>query len=171
MLPNMTNFIHEATGFNTISFLPLLHMLIRGIIVYFFGVTLARFNKKLLGIRTPFNFLLFVMLGSIFANAILTAENFIPTLCTILLLMLLNGLLTGLSYKFLFIEQFLKGSPSIIVKNGEIQFLAMKKNFITERELFNELHRQLHTHSLKEIETAELTSDGSISFIKKKKII
>ena len=44
----------------------------------------------------------------------------------------------------------------------------MKKEFITERELLTELHAQLHTSNLKEVEIALLVSDGTIHFIQKK---
>ena len=168
MLRQFFTIIQEAIGLNTLSFTALFYMIIRGVIVYLLGITLARFNKKLLGVRTPFNFILFIMLGSIFANAILDANVFLPTLCTIILLTLLNGLMTALSYYFPPVELFIKGSPAVIVKNGEIQWDVMEKNFITERELFNELHTQLHTHSLKHIEAAILASDGTINFIEKK---
>ena len=111
------------------------------------------------------------MLGSIFANAILDANVFLPTLCTVIFLTLLNGLMTVLSYYFPSIEFFIKGSPVVIVKNGEIQWHVMEKNFITERELFEELHTQLHTRNLKLIEAAILASDGTINFIEKKESV
>lgn len=168
MLTNIFKGLQEAIGFNSFSSLSLLYMVLRGIIVYLFGITLARSNKKFIGIRTPFNFILFIMLGSIFANAILNADAFLPTLGTIFLLMLINGLITTLSFYFPLVESFVKGSPSILIKNGQIQWDIMKKNFITERELFRELHAQLHTHDLEKIETAFLISDGTIDFIKKK---
>jgi len=85
-----------------------------------------------------------------------------------LLLVLLNGLTTILSFYFPTVELFVKGSPLIIVKDGAIQRKAMKKNFITERELFNELQSQLHTKDLTTVESAILLTDGTINFIKKK---
>ncbi|MFH1254751.1 MAG: YetF domain-containing protein [bacterium] len=159
--------IQEAIGLNTFSFTALFYMIIRGIIAYLVGITLARFNKKLFGIRTPFNFVLLIMLGSIFANAILNANTFLPTLGTIVFLILFNGLITALAFYFPLVESFIKSSPSILVKNGEIQWKSMKKEFITERELLTELHAQLHTHELNTIETAILASDGTIHFIQK----
>jgi uncharacterized membrane protein YcaP (DUF421 family) len=168
MITQLFKALQEAVGITTLSFTALFYMIIRGIIVYLFGVTLARFNKKLLGIRTPFNFILYIMLGSIFANAILNADVFLPTLGTIIILMLLNGLVTVLAFHFITIETLIKGSPSILIKDGEIQKSVMKKNFITDRELFNELNAQLQTRDLSQIETAILTSDGTINFIKKK---
>jgi uncharacterized membrane protein YcaP (DUF421 family) len=163
-------FVSQAIGLDIFSITPLIHMLIRSIIIYFFGVTLARFNKKLIGIRTPFNFILFIMLGSVFANAIVDEKFFLATMAITLFLILLNGLMTMLSFHIPFIESFVKGMDVILVKNGEIQWHAMKKNFITERELLKELHKQVHTNSLKKISSAVLESDGTINFIQQKTI-
>lgn len=162
--------IQQAVGLHIFSLTSVAHMAIRSIIIYCFGVTLARFNKKLLGIRTPFNFLLFVMLGSLASNAIVDGQLFIPIFGVMLLLTLLNGIMTMLSFYIPSIEHFVKGTPSIIVKNGAIQWKEMKANFITKRELLNELHSQLHTQNLGEIDTATLASDGTINFITKKTI-
>lgn len=160
-------FLKEAFGLTSHTLILLFSMVLRGIIIYFVGISLARFNKKLMGIRTPFNFILVVMLGSIFAGAIMDANWFIPIISTILVLTLLNGLMTMLAFYVPAIELFVKGAPSILVKDGTIQWDAMKKNFITENELLNELHTQMHTHDLNGIESAILASDGTINFIRK----
>ncbi|HBR70644.1 TPA: hypothetical protein DIC20_00995 [Candidatus Dependentiae bacterium] len=169
MMTSVIQFIERAVGFtNPLWFTQLFYMIFRGAIIYLFGLTFARFNKKLMGIRTPFNFILFVMLGSISANAIAMRDLFLPTIGTLFFLSMLNGLMTILSYRFRSVELFVKGRDVIIVKNGKIQWNAMKNDFITERELMNELHAKLHTHNLDEIETATLASDGTINFILKK---
>lgn len=160
--------IQEAIGLDHFAFTAMLYMIIRGIIAYLFGITLARSNKTLFGIRTPFNLILLIMLGSIFANAILNVNAFLPTLGTILVLVLLNGLITALSFCFPLVEKFIKSTPSILVKHGEIQWKTMKQELITERELITELHAQLHTQDLSKIDLAILASDGTIHFILKK---
>ena len=164
------HFISHAIGLDIFSATVLMHMLIRSLIIYFFGVTIAHFNKKLIGIRTPFNFILFIMLGSIFANAIVDKNVFLVTMAATLFLILLNGLMTMLSFHIPFIESFVKGNDTILVKNGHIQWHAMEENFITKRELLKELHTQLHTNSLKKISYAILESDGTINFIQQKTI-
>lgn len=162
-------FINDSIGLNTFSVSVLGHMLIRGAIIYLYGITIARFNKKLLGIRTPFNFILFVMLGSITAGAIINETLFIPILTTSFLLVILNALMTLLAFHFPAVEHFVKGSEEKLIKNGKIQWHIMKKNLITKRELLSELHNQLHTHDLTIVETAYLTSNGTIDFVKHKK--
>ena len=161
-------FLKDLLGLPTSSFMILFQMIIRGIVIYFFGITLARFNKKLLGIRTPFNLILFIMLGSIFASAIIDGRTFLPIIVTVLFLSLLNGAMTMLSYYVPAVETFVKGGSSTLVQDGKIQWDAMKKNFITQHELFNELQTQLHTRDLDRVKAAILASDGTINFIEKR---
>jgi len=167
MLKQIALYFSDSFGVNFMTIPDMIMMIIRGCIIYFVGMTLARFNKKLMGVRTPFNFILFVMLGSIFAQAVVDGNMFLPILGTLVALSFLNGLMTMLAYYFPSVEAFVKGKPSILVKDGEIQWGKMKKYLITEQELFNELHAQLHTQNLKTVSFAFLASDGTINFIKK----
>lgn len=169
MLTTISEIITTAFGLDTPFVIPFISMCMRGMIIYFFGITLARFNKKLMGLRTPFNFILFIMLGSTFANAIINADFFLPILCTIAFLILLNGIITVLAFYVPSIETLVKGTPSLLIKNGKIQWDAMKQNYITERELKTELGTQLHTTSFAHIALAFLASDGTINFIEKDK--
>jgi uncharacterized membrane protein YcaP (DUF421 family) len=164
MFEALLSSIREGTGL--MEFYPsvLLPMFIRGIITYFLGITLTRFNKTLMGIRTPFNFILFMMLGSLAANAVVDRSLFIPILATLTLLTLLNGFTTALAYFFPSVEYFIKGSPVILVKNGKIQWQNMRRNLITKYELINELHSQLHTQDIQIVKLAILASDGTINF-------
>jgi uncharacterized membrane protein YcaP (DUF421 family) len=168
-LQNIYQTIYQAIGVPTLSSSAiLLPMLIRGSIVYFCGIALARFNKKIVGIRSPFNVMLFIMLGSIFANAIVSAELFLSILVTVVFLVLINGLATLLSFFYPSIEAYIKGVPAVLVKDGQIQWDKMRENFITELELRSELQVQLHSEDLAEVKMATLVSDGSINFIRKK---
>jgi uncharacterized membrane protein YcaP (DUF421 family) len=167
MVQESWNFILDAVGYDVTWITKLSHMVIRGFIIYLFGVSVARFNKKLMGLRTPFNFILFVMIGSISANAIAVRAFFLPTLGTLLFLVSLNGLMTILAYFFTPIERFVKGEESIVVKKGKIQWDAMRKDLIAERELMNEMRAKLHTDDIKEVKLATIASDGSISFVRK----
>jgi len=157
----------DAIYIKTFSYTVLIPILIRSGAIYIFGITFSRFNKKLIGIRTPFNFILFVMLGALAANAILYKKFFLLIVSSITFLTILNGLVTLLAYYFKPIENFVKGDLPELVKDGKIQWKAMKKNFITERELRNELHTQLKTNDLSNVISAHLASDGTINFITK----
>lgn len=156
-----------AIGLNVFSYTTILHMIIRGIIIYFFGILVARFDKKLMGIRTPFNFILFIMLGSIFSDAIFDEKLFLPIIFTTIVLMVLNSLVTVATYYLPIFELWMSGEPVLLIKDGEMQWNIMKKHFITESDLLHELYIQLHTRDIQQVESAYLTSHGTVNFIKK----
>lgn len=164
----MTSFLHtisSALHLDTFNAIELLHMCIRALCVYFIGVSLARSNKKIIGIRTPFNFILFIMMGSIFANAIVTGALFLPIIGTVLLLVFVNASMEALAFYFPWVERFVKGSSVELVKDGQIHWNVMKAHFITKRELLNELASQAHNYDIDKVKQAVLASDGTINFV------
>lgn len=162
---NFIEIIKNALEIDSFDYMQLLYMCIRATIIYFIGMTIARSNKKIIGIRTPFNFMLFVMLGSIFANAVINGEFFLSIVGTILFLIGLNFIMKILSFRYRWVETFVKGSPVELVKNGVIHWDQMNTHLITERELLNELASQSHHYNIQNIKSAILDSDGSINFI------
>ena len=168
MWEHFFSFVKAAFGINGDNVNMFLYMCLRGIIVYFSSVILLRFNRRFAGIRTPFNFILFVMLGSISAVAITGSMPFLPVYGIILLLMLVNRIVASIVFYSPFVERLIKGPVVRLVNDGEIQWDNMVRSYVTKRELLNELHNQLHTMDLSIISSASLTSDGAINFIIKK---
>ncbi|MEX0849153.1 MAG: YetF domain-containing protein [Candidatus Dependentiae bacterium] len=154
----------NGIDFSMVSLASIFFMMVRATIIYFLGIIFARFNKKLVGVRNPFNFVIFVMLGSMLAQAIVFPEFFIPILCSLFFLIVLNICITMLVFHVPFLELLIKGKPVKLVVNGKIQSRAMEKNSITKDELLNELQTQLQTRDLKRVESAVLASDGTIKF-------
>ena len=161
-------FIKEVIRFEP-DITPFIAMAIRAFIIYFLGFFIVKINKKFMGVRTPFNFILFIMLGSIAAQSIIGEGPFLPIVCTIILLTLLNWFMAYLAFHFPNIEHFLKEiPPKILIKDGKLQWQTMKKYYITKAELLNAVQTQLHTKDFSDIKTAFLANDGTINFITKK---
>ena len=169
MFENFFSFIQTALKLDKANAILFAYMLLRGLIIYFTSFLLIRFNKRFMGIRTPFNFILFVMLGSLSAAAITEYRPFLPILGVILALIFLNRIISAIEYHFPRFEKLFKGPIIVLVKNGEIQWNNMERTYITKRELMNELQQRLHTRDLKSIASALLTSDGQINFIRRQK--
>jgi len=168
MIEAIISFLLEALEIDKSNIIRFSHMLLRAFILYFSSFLLIRFNKRFMGIRTPFNFILFVMLGSISAVSITEHAPFLPVLGIIFLLIFLNRTISFLEFRYPKFERLFKGEIVELVRDGEILWKNMKKNSITKRELLNELQSRLHTRDLSNISFAFLASDGEINFIKKK---
>jgi len=166
MLENFNDVLKAAFGSN-FDVMSLVYMSLRSFVIYISGMLFIRLNKKFIETRTPFNFMLFMMLGSISAAAIVGAAPFFPTYGAILFLMFLNRCISGLAFYSLTFEKFFKGTETLLVENGKIQWDNMKNNYITKIELINALQQQLHRNDLLEFDCAFLATDGTINFIKK----
>lgn len=140
-------------------------MIIRAIIVYIYGIILLRIHKRFMGIRTIFNFVLFVMLGSLMAGAILENVLFIPILVSVTALMLLNWLFAITLYYSTALEKIIKGTPVMLIEDGQIQWQNMRKNFITKNDLLEALRSSTNAISVTEVKQAIFENSGSISFV------
>lgn len=154
--------------FITQDTISLVSMCARAFIIYTASILFVRFNRKFMGIRTPYNFLLFVVIGSASATAITEGSNFIPILGTLFFLILVNMLLSVLGYFFPSFERFLIGSSIILLKNDKIMWKNMRRHYITKKNLQNALETQLHTDDFSIVRTAFLADDGTINFLVKK---
>jgi len=165
MFEALLSFFKAALGLDKSNWVIFGHMCLRGFIVYFTSVIVLRFNRRFAGIRTPFNFILYVMLGSISAFAITGTVSFLPVYGIILLLMALNRTIASIVFYSSWFEQLIKGPVVVLVKDGKIQWKSMRRCYVTERELLNELHNQLHIKDLTKVYSATLTADGSMNFV------
>ena len=84
--------------------------------------------------------------------------GFIP----ILTLLALSLFLSQLSLHNLRFRKLMCGSPTILIRNGEIQQSAMRKNRLTLDELLEELREQGYSN-LKDIKYAILENSGQLS--------
>lgn len=161
------DFIKQAVEYNNFEMYEALYMVFRAIVIYILGMVISRSNKKIMDIHTPFNFTLFVMLGSIYAQSILVKEVFLQVVCAIFALVIFNFFLKKLAFHFQFVESFVKGYRVFLIEKGLFNWDQMNKYGITKRELLNELASQLHTYDLSIVCDAILASDGTINFILK----
>jgi uncharacterized membrane protein YcaP (DUF421 family) len=140
----------------------------RGLVTYILGIGLTRINKRFIGIRTQFNFILYVMLGSLLATGITGNAPFFPILGMAFVLVFLNWILIKITFFYPQLERLLKGSPEILVKDGIINCKEMKRNSITISDLHSILREQTGTNDINNIETAIFENTGVITIILKK---
>lgn len=77
-----------------------------------------------------------------------------------------NLLLDWLSFRFPLIRRFAEPPPIMLIKNGRMLKRNMRREMLTEEELWSKL-RQQGVESLDEVRHAYMESDGEISVIKK----
>lgn len=147
--------------------LDITHLALRGLVVYIYGLFIMRLNRRFIGIRTQANFILFVMLGSLLANAI-TGHYFFYILGMITFLLMVNWSLVILSYHSPFFSHILKGRPELLVENGEIRWRELQRNSITKDDLISMIRVQKGIEDIQLIKKLYLEDNGAISIILKK---
>lgn len=114
---------------------------------------------------TPFDFISAVMMGELLGNAIYDKEVHIGQV--IFAAVVWGGLIYGnawITQKVTKTRKMLEGEPSILIRNGKLQYHAFRKNNIDINEL-QSMVRQKGYFSLREVAYAILETNGTISVL------
>ncbi len=142
-------------------------MALRALIVYPVGIAFVRAGeKRFIGKFTTFDVIFGIMIGSILSRAITGNSPFFGTLLSALVLVLLHYLFATLSYYSSWFGKLVKGRHRTLVVDGEIQWDAMRRSHISEKDLMSALY-QNGVDQLSQVKVARLERSGQISVITK----
>ncbi len=146
---------------------PWYEPLMRGFVLYIFVFLLVRLmGKKQLAKFTPFDLVLLLVISGPILNTIEGSDHSIPaTLISVGTLVLLNIILNQLRYHFNWFEKLLLGQPKVLILNGKIHKKVMRKERITETDIYEAL-REHEIMKMEDVKCAILETDGKISVIK-----
>ncbi|AZB42410.1 DUF421 domain-containing protein [Bacillus sp. FJAT-42376] len=139
------------------------------LVVGFFGLFVM---SRLLGKTqitqiTTFDFISALVLGELVGNAVYDDEiGLIDIIFAIFVWGLLIFVIEWLTQKSNKARIIMEGSPTIIIRNGQILRSQLKKEKLDLNQL-QHLIRSKGTFSMREIEFAILETDGSVSILKK----
>lgn len=149
------------------SDLTFMHMALRCVVVFFASLLLVRLaRKRFLPHKTAFDAILFFIFASMLSRAINGSAPFFPTLGTGFVLVLLHRLLAFASCRSRHIGQWVKGSETMLLKNGEIISEALRAHSLSEDDLLEELRLNGNTGQPAEVAEAHYERSGEISVIK-----
>ncbi|TGE21844.1 DUF421 domain-containing protein [Hymenobacter aquaticus] len=144
-------------------------MCARAVVVFLASLGLLRLaGKRTLGSSSAFNMVLKIMLGAVLSRAIVAASPFGATLLASAVLVLLHRLLAYAAYHSELIGRLIKGSPVLLVQDGQYCHDNMRRASITENDLLEGLRHSGHSASLAGIDRVYLERNGHISVIKSK---
>ncbi|WP_408008780.1 DUF421 domain-containing protein [Pseudalkalibacillus sp. A8] len=124
-------------------------------------------GKKLIDQFTPFHFISAIVLSELLGNAVY--QKTIPITHIPFTILIWGGLLFSVEYlsqKSLLLRSSFEGKPSMVIRNGQIDFEQLKKSRMNINQL-QSLLRQSETFSIREVAFAFIESNGSISVLKK----
>lgn len=118
---------------------------------------------------TPFDFISALVLGELLGNAIYDKDiNLFMILYAVFLWTFLIYIIEIVTQKFRKTREFFEGNPSILIRNGQIDFEELKKERLDINELMS-LLRGRDIFSVREVQYAILEPNGSLSIMKKPK--
>ena len=149
---------------------PLTEILIRGTATYWFLFLMFRFVvRRDIGAVGIADILLLVIVADASQNAMAGQYKSVTDgFVLILTLIFWNMALDWLSYLFPLVRRIAEPSSLCMVKNGRMLKRNMRREFITDEELWAKL-REKGIESLQEVKEVYLEPDGQFSVIKYKK--
>jgi uncharacterized membrane protein YcaP (DUF421 family) len=148
--------------------LTLLQVCLRAFIIFILGLAMVRVgDRRSLSEKTGFDTLFLVLLGAVLARAINGSAAFLTTIGCALFLMIVHRTFAYVAFRSHAFGKLIKGYDVKLVRNGEVDWKAMKHHLVSGHDLEEDLRLSAATDDIKEIKTARLERSGDISFIKK----
>jgi uncharacterized membrane protein YcaP (DUF421 family) len=146
--------------------ITVVQMGLRAAIVYVVTVLMVRLAKKrFMGRATAFDVILGIMIGSIVSRAVTGNAPFLPALAATAVLIGMHWLFSGIALRWHWFGTLIKDKPRVLVRNGDVDGLAMRQAHMTEHDLWEDLRRK-GISRLGQVEEARLERSGNLSVIK-----
>jgi uncharacterized membrane protein YcaP (DUF421 family) len=124
--------------------LPLLEKILRPVIVYLCLIVFLRiFGKRELAQLNPFDLVVLLTLSNTVQNSIIGNDNSVSGgIVGVLSLLTINWLLTRVLFKVPKLNKALESDPTVLIRQGQVDWDAMKREALTEVELRSVMHKQ-----------------------------
>jgi uncharacterized membrane protein YcaP (DUF421 family) len=138
----------------------------RAVLVYVvFLVIIRLLGKRTVGNITPFDLLIALILGEVVDEIIYGDVTLVQGFTAVIVVAVLHWLNSWFSFKSPSFDKLTAGSPTVLVKDGELQRDGMAQERMSEAEVWEEL--RLHEiDDLKEVKQACLETTGQVSVIR-----
>jgi uncharacterized membrane protein YcaP (DUF421 family) len=148
--------------------IPAGEKLLRALLVYgFLLFALRALGKRELGQQNTLDFLVLMLVANAVQNGIIGADNSVTgAVLGACALFGLNRLFNWLAYRYPWADRLFDGSPSYLIKGGQLVPRTLRHEQISRPELRSIARRQGYD-SLDDIEDAILETNGSVTFVRR----
>ena len=115
----------------------------------------------------PFDQIISFLIGGVLSRGVVGATPFIPTIVSIIVMLMVHKLFSKLSVYNKWIGEKVKGKKILLYKNGKFLETNMQKVSITEHDILEDLRIEVQLGSLEKISEAYMERTGELSFVKK----
>jgi uncharacterized membrane protein YcaP (DUF421 family) len=141
-------------------------MSLRALVVFVLAIAMIRIgNKRFMGKNAALDVLLGIIFGSMVSRAITGNAPFLPTLVASFVLILLHWVASAIAFRSHRFGILVKGHDSTLVRDGEIQWEAMRKVHLTEQDLQEAIRNSGKQPDVSKVASAHLERNGDVSVI------
>lgn len=158
-----------AFGLDTdVQDLHVSQMVLRACMVFFFTLLVIKAGKRrFMSKASAFDVVMVIILGSVISRAINGTAPVLPTLAAAIALMLMHRIVSWLSFHVKAISRFVEGEAEVLVTDGRIDWDAMRRHDITEKDLHAALRRDIHAEDLHQAKSIVIEPNGSLTALRK----
>lgn len=143
-----------------------INIMIKTIILYFLIILSYRImGKKEIGELSIIDLIVTILIAELAAISIEEKVSIWVSIVPICVLVVLEILLSYITMKNEKIRNFIDGKPSVIIKNGKVNFTVMTKLRYTLDDLLSQLREQ-GVKNIEEVDYAVLENSGNLSIFK-----
>lgn len=142
----------------------LIEVVFRSVVMFLLLLTFLRFAGKR-GVKqlSVFEVVIIVGLGSAVGDPMLYDNvGLLPGIVVVIVVIMLYRLITVLTAKYQWLENFLEGQPECLVDDGEFVLDSLNKEHLSADEFFSELRMSSVEH-LGQVRSAYLETSGEVS--------
>jgi uncharacterized membrane protein YcaP (DUF421 family) len=142
----------------------------RAAAVFFAALVFVRISgRRSFGQRSPFDYVVAILLGATLSRIIVGASPAIPTLMASLVVVLIHRTLAWACVRSRWLESLVVGVEREVYKEGQFNRRQMSAALITRTDVFQAVRQELNSLDLQDVQSAILERNGQLSLIRERK--
>ncbi|CAD6527883.1 DUF421 domain-containing protein [Paraburkholderia sabiae] len=149
--------------------LTALQAVMRAIVVFVVTLVCIRISgRRSFGQRSPFDYVVAILLGATLSRVIVGASPVVPTLAASLVIVLIHRALAWCCVRSPWLESLVVGVEREVYRDGRFDSRQMSAALITRTDIVEAARREFHTRDLHDVHAAILERNGQMSLIRKR---
>ncbi|MCI0150345.1 DUF421 domain-containing protein [Paraburkholderia sediminicola] len=145
-----------------------LQMAMRAAATFFAALVFIRISgRRSFGQRSPFDYVVAILLGATLSRAIVGASPVVPTLVASLIIVLVHRALAWACIRSRALESLVVGVEREVYRDGKFNEREMLAALITRTDVLETVRQELGSDALDRVKSAILERNGEISIIRK----
>lgn len=134
-----------------------------GFIVLLAMIRIGR--RRMMGRTGPFDLVVTLIIGSTLSRGITGNAPLLPTLAACAAIIAVHWTISATAARSAFLGRWIEGKPVELLRNGQLNRVALKQRAISEQDMQEALRLQAKRQDLSEVAVATLERSGTISMV------